>query len=969
MSTTSLAKLGGDRSRTVGLTNIKKGIFYPMYNRPTKNSNPSVCDAINRHREETSFGGRNCFSVRKGGNRRGARPPFFRFLLKYFCGAEEKCKVETDPKFKAPERVSRGSTFQNGVSQFHKTSFGTGRVGNILRPNRCLPTYTYSPKIKKSSKVCVRDEDLSVPSTSFRSLFLPVGIHKSNVCSSEIYSQQRNTFPCVYRRFANTGENKRADKRVYNVCAKGVSLSGLESKYGEIRSDSFSGFRISGSPVRSDQITNVPNRKKMGSITEKIGKFLKTKADQCMVLGESDRSVNINPRSGRIGEITCTSTTVPFEPSLEGQTERGGNDYHPEENKELISLVDEQTQTNVRCITACTQTSLSPVHRCINDRLGGTLRGRDGLGQVDTCPESVRHQLEGNDGHFPSNEEMAAFLPQFNHPGFHRQYCGNVLHKQAGRNKGSSFGNFSRRDSTVLPESLNTITSESCGRQIECPSGQTIEAASNKFNRVVSESDNLQDIVPNVGNSQCRFICDRQKQTTSRVCFTNTGQPGLGSRCNVHQLEWPCSLCLPTMGHAEQCDRQNEVSLLRNDSNSSTVAQQGMVSRSIKYVDRSTSPVATDCEPVNTGVKQTRTLHVEDAQSSRLEVIHRHLQNRGFSNAVARRVSGNIRQSSSNVYNCRWRLFKDWCVEQQINPFCPSVPQVANYFVFLFEEKGLKPSTIEAYRSAINSVLKIIHVDIGKDEFLSRLIDNFYLDRHSQRRLTPKWSLPLVLRLLGRRPFEPIVKADLRALTLKTAFLVLMSTAARVSEIHALDFSTMRHDEEWSKVWVKPNPAFLAKTQTPKNPGVFTQFEIKALAPTLGPGLDADKLLCPVRALRAYMCRTKRLRKGKSKLFISYIPGHTKDVGVSTFSSWIKQLIKQTYQDANDNDFHLCHAHETRALASSFEFFKHASLRDLLEAGVWKHDTTFTQFYLRDISSIMGELHALGPIPGFARRC
>ena len=48
------------------------------------------------------------------------------------------------------------------------------------------------------------------------------------------------------------------------------------------------------------------------------------------------------------------------------------------------------------------------------------------------------------------------------------------------------------------------------------------------------------------------------------------------------------------------------------------------------------------------------------------------------------------------------------------------------------------------------------------------------------------------------------------------------------------------------------------------------------------PSLVQDKSLCPVRALRYYLDKTKDLRKGKRILFVAIKEGHTKDIGAES---------------------------------------------------------------------------------------
>ena len=58
-------------------------------------------------------------------------------------------------------------------------------------------------------------------------------------------------------------------------------------------------------------------------------------------------------------------------------------------------------------------------------------------------------------------------------------------------------------------------------------------------------------------------------------------------------------------------------------------------------------------------------------------------------------------------------------------------------------------------------------------------------------RLTPvllQWDLGIFLEALSKPPYEPLIEASLKHLTLKTVFLLAMASAGRRSELQALVF-------------------------------------------------------------------------------------------------------------------------------------------------------------------------------------
>ena len=310
-------------------------------------------------------------------------------------------------------------------------------------------------------------------------------------------------------------------------------------------------------------------------------------------------------------------------------------------------------------------------------------------------------------------------------------------------------------------------------------------------------------------------------------------------------------------------------------------------------------------------------------------------------------------------------LFTKWCVTNQVDFRSPPVKSVADFLMYLFEDKKLQPSTIDGYRSAIADKLGNTTVNISKDDNLTRLLESFHRDRPRGWRGIPSWNLSLVLHQLTRAPFEPLREASLKHLTFKTVFLLALGSGKRMSEIHAWQHKNIRHQSNWSKVSLFPSPSVLFKNQLAKEgPEGVAPVVIPARAPTLDKSLKSDRSLCPVRALHYYLDRTSDLRQHKELVFVSFKKGFDKDISPTTISSWIKQTVILCYE-LSDHQAHTLHqviAHDVRAFASPKAFQSGFSLEQILSACHWKSHNTFTQFYLKDVAWADSELYHLGPV-------
>ena len=113
----------------------------------------------------------------------------------------------------------------------------------------------------------------------------------------------------------------------------------------------------------------------------------------------------------------------------------------------------------------------------------------------------------------------------------------------------------------------------------------------------------------------------------------------------------------------------------------------------------------------------------------------------------------------------------------------PSVKQVSDFFMYLYQDLNRRPSTIGSYRTAIVDTLGPHHISQSSD--LHRLLSSFHRDRPKSYRNLTKRNLSVVLNELTNAPFEPMKDTDLKHLTLKTAFLLTLASGKRRSEIHA----------------------------------------------------------------------------------------------------------------------------------------------------------------------------------------
>ena len=139
-------------------------------------------------------------------------------------------------------------------------------------------------------------------------------------------------------------------------------------------------------------------------------------------------------------------------------------------------------------------------------------------------------------------------------------------------------------------------------------------------------------------------------------------------------------------------------------------------------------------------------------------------------------------------------------------------------------------------------------------------------------------------------------------------------------------------------------------------------FMVKDLAHLVGP--EEERKLCPVRALRAYLERTKGLRKGQVENLFLAPKDPSRPASKNALAYFIKSTILEAYQNVSEFTMKLCKVtpHEVRAVATSLAFNHNLAMEAVLEAAQWRSNSVFTAHYLKDIAIQYQNCKALGPI-------
>ncbi|KAJ8004404.1 hypothetical protein DPEC_G00135360 [Dallia pectoralis] len=327
----------------------------------------------------------------------------------------------------------------------------------------------------------------------------------------------------------------------------------------------------------------------------------------------------------------------------------------------------------------------------------------------------------------------------------------------------------------------------------------------------------------------------------------------------------------------------------------------------------------------------------------------------GLSTEVVETILHSRAPATRKAYAARWKLFTSWCRERQVDPvYCP-VFAVLEFMQQRFST-GLSPSTLKVYVAALSTChVPLNGVSLGRHPLVSRFLRGARRLRPAAGMRVPSWDLAIVLEGLSRAPFEPIEEVPDKFVTLKTVFLLAISSLKRIGDMQALSVvpSCLDFSPRMVKAFLLPSPGYVPKV--PSN--IVGPIVLQAFCPP--PFLTSDQkkhnLLCPVRALDAYIHRTALWRLSE-QLFVCFgPPKRGGPVSKQRMSKWVVEAISLAYESAGQPSPLAVRAHSTRSMEASKALLSgKVSLHDVCVAAGWSSPHTFVRFYQLDFSSTPG---------------
>ncbi|XP_068201627.1 uncharacterized protein [Palaemon carinicauda] len=878
---------------------------------PVDPRSPRGMVSSQRLREEGSFTGR-------GGSYAGEKSPATRaqatagILQQTLPGGESDRGLETSNRPLSFEQIHQEDALQDGHTKVGSGIRERRGLHDVPGSQGCLLPGSRSPLQQEVSQGKVEFPDSSIQDPLLRSVDSPSSLHESLRPGLDLGTQARHQNDKVPRRLVVAFSLRGNFERTRESTDQFLQRTWDNHQFRKIPSGSHHQDDLPGNGVRFPAGESLP----VPGETRQPGPGDAPVPGRCpkegQGLAEISRSPGLIREVGSAGQAqTQTSSVEPEGPLVKGKL--------PTEDNPGVTSLQRSSPLVVRQVEYVERDSVrlpSPgdtaLHRRIEGRVGSTSPRGNSRGEMVSGGKGPAHQSSGAHG---SAEGIDNLRP---------------------------------------PRSGELGSPHIHSRKEERPGGRAKQERQNSGIRVVPSPPSGTGSPPLLGLLSDRLIRHKTKREAPRVLLPDTGYESSLRRCLPAPLGQPRRIRLsPLRDDQTGAQQVKAVKVHRDDFGSALVAGERGVCGSARPSHSPAVALTSKRRPAKSTTLPKGARKPSGAEASRVEVIKRLLRKEGFSDKTADRMSGYLRRSSCVVYQAKWTTFVKWCATQNLQPLDLAVHNIPDFLVHLRDDLGVSIPAIKGVRAALGQVFQLKGINLGTSRHISMHIRSFEQACDPRTSRVPQWDVAKVLNVLSCPPYEPLKDVLDKDLTLKAIFLLALASAKRVSELHGLSFE-VSHSKGW-----KFFPEFVAKTQ---NPAIadprFEEFSIPAI-----PRSDnlSDLLLCPVRTIRKYLSRTAKLRPVVKSLFVS--TGLVKKaVSKNTISFWLRQVIRRAYENEGSTVPGTPRPHDIRGLSTSLAFGTNMAVSQILRAGTWARQSTFTAHYLKDYTRKSLDTFSIGPV-------
>ena len=823
---------------------------------------------------------------------------------------------QTDFRSFYPERIYKVPYLQNAEPQRGEAPITKGLLDNFVGSQRWLLASWGRQDKEALFRLYLQEPRLAIQSNAFWPQYSPSDLYQSNSSCGESDGQQRYMVSTLPGRPSDSSTFKKGLFREGGIGHYNTRNYGLDYKLQKVQTGASSGLRMARSTLRLSEPHGASIFRKERVLAVQANR------DNYIKRVYKERNYAIARPSQLDCPVRSNNKTNACSNSLHSQvvTEMSPRcPYNSKSGNETVSLQLGEERIN------------SPSTRLTSPKLADPIRRSPRRLGVPNKQNQIQRRIRLLNG-----------LPYKRTRGSHGLVCPISSQKERPnysyqmRQRSSRVSDKKRKVKSLSPTGHSKPDMEESGshevdnihiphkRGIQCNSRPIVKECSTIY-RVVNSKGGFQGDSSLKSRLRSRSVCNPPKLQNQELYVPMPRRRSCRDRRTLNfmgslESSVPVSTCeADFQGFGE--DETHAIS--QRNSNHPGFANQAMV----HGIEDEPSSVEKAGDKAATNSKRKANKRTTKDSSSRLDVIKAAYGDMfsGAEEAVDLMASP-LAKSSCRDYQHKWVYFQEFLENNKINQEKVTIVHALKFFTYLFYEKKLQTGTVAKYKSAISKPLRLkfnIELNVPAVTDLFRAMKR---KRPCAPPTSPDWSLNKVLIFLDDLE-EPL---SARMLLRKTAFLLLLATGWRISELHACvtdDFSCSFTRESILKL--RPHDNFLAKNECP-----LRRWSHKVIRPLFYKDGQRSNL-CPVKSLQEYL----KLFKSKGALFRS-VSGKQSPLSIFQLKSHVCSLILQA--DPNTRAL----VHDVRKYATSCALMETMQVGNLARELNWSSPAVFYRYYL-----------------------
>ncbi|XP_077321991.1 uncharacterized protein LOC143955744 [Lithobates pipiens] len=471
------------------------------------------------------------------------------------------------------------------------------------------------------------------------------------------------------------------------------------------------------------------------------------------------------------------------------------------------------------------------------------------------------------------------------------------------------------------------------------PPGGLSESTPGVRIRMVTKQGDFPDVSAQMGSSGSGLVRQESEHPGPSILFPREGGRGKRDRCFGTKLGFSHLLRLPPIQVNSSSPEEIFAGTDHIDTSGSVLAEETMV-LGAAGPDRRTSPhtAREGGSAVSGSSSATRTTDPKVIGLASEESL---LKSKGLSDRVIKTLLASRKKVTQAIYVKYWKVFCSWLDTKKVSISIPTVLEFLQDGV----DKGLAISTLKVQITALSVFLD---QPLAIDPLVSRFFKGLTRIKPVPFKILPKWDLSIVLQGWVKKSLEE--EPSLRWITLKTVFLVAISTARRISELQALSVKEPFLQIFEDRLVLRTDPGFLPKVVTKFHRTQEIVLPSFCGSPTNPKEVEFSQL--DVRAcVLQYLEMSKNIRKSDALFVLHAGKKLGSQASKNTIARWIKQAIVEAYKGMKMECPFSPMAHSTRALSTSWAERAGATPEQICRATTWSSYSTFMKHYRLDLIS------------------